>query len=197
MGWSQAPASAVLAPPVLNYYLRTATENDYLVGGLGIAYTQPDVYATAFPEQRDAIFAEYARMTADSLAPLDTGALWLIGGSKSNVSRYAQAGRPLTTIFPDYGTGAKRAYENVTYMDAEDVAVFRAVTGWGGDESYADRLVREIRAASDGVRPAFLHVFLLNWGTTMPMLQEVMERLGDEYVCVRPDELDRLYRESR
>ncbi len=197
MGWSHAPASAVLAPPALNYYLRTATDNDYLVGGLGIAYTQPDVYATAFPDQREGIFAEYARMTAEALKPLDTNAVWLIGGSKSNVSRYAQADGQLRAIFPDYGTGAKRPYENVTYTDANGVSVFRAVTGWGGDEPYADRLVREIRAASDGVRPAFLHVFLLNWGTAMPMLQEVMKRLGDEYVCVRPHELDRLYRESQ
>jgi hypothetical protein len=123
--------------------------------------------------------------------------LWLIGGSQQNVSRYAAAGGPLRALFPDYGTGAKRSYENVTYMDVNDVSVFRAVTGWGGDDPYADRLVREIRAASDGVRPAFLHVFLLNWGTTMPVLQEVMERLGGEYVCVRPGELDRLYRESQ
>ncbi len=197
VGWSFAPAAAVLAPPVLNYYLRTATEADLLAGGLGIAYTQPDQYATAFGDERDRIFAEYARMTADALAPLDTGALWLIGGSRANVSRYAEAGPPLRALFPDYGTGTKRSYESVTYMDAKDVAVFRAVTGWGGGERYADRLVREIQGASDGVRPAFLHVFLLNWGTDLPALQEVMSRLGDGYVCVRPDELERLFREAR
>lgn len=197
VGWSFAPATAVLAPPVLNYYLRTATEADYLVGGLGIAYTNPDTYATAYPQQRDAIYREYARMTADSLAPLDSGALWLIGGGRDNVSRYAAAGRPLRCIFPDYGTGVKRPYESVTYMDQEDVAVFRAVTSGGGEERYADRLVREIRAASDGVRPAFLHAFVLNWGTDLATLREVINRLGPEYVCVRPDELDRLYRESQ
>ncbi|MCD6351618.1 MAG: hypothetical protein J7M26_05820 [Armatimonadetes bacterium] len=196
IGWSFAPATAVLAPPVLNYYLRTATPGDLLVGGLGIAYTQPDVYATAFGSLRDRIFAQYARMTADALKPLDTGALWLIGGSKENISRYAAAGRPLRTLFPDYGSGRKRPYEDVTYMDVNGVAVFRAVTGWGGNEPYADRLVRQIKEATEGVRPAFVHAFLLNWGTTMPMLQEVMRRLGPEYVCVRPDELDRLYRES-
>ncbi len=197
MGWSFAPATAVLAPPVLNYYLRSATEADYLVGGLGIAYTQPDAYATAFPKQRDAIFAGYARMTADSLAPLDTGALWLIGGSKANVSRYAAAGAPLRCIFPDYGSGMKRPYPAVTYTDQKEVSVFRAVTGWGGDADYTQRLVREIRDATEGVRPAFVHAFLLNWGTSIPMLEEVRKRLGDGYVCVRPDELDRLYREAR
>jgi hypothetical protein len=80
LGWSFAPAAAVLAPPVLDYYLRTAGPGDLLVGGLGIAYTQPDVYAQAFGDRRPAILEEYARMTARSLEPLDTGALWLIGG---------------------------------------------------------------------------------------------------------------------
>jgi hypothetical protein len=196
MGWSFAPATEVLAPTVVNYYLRTATENDLLVGGLGIGYTHPDAYGTAYPEQRESIFAEYARRTAESLPPLDTGALWLIGGSRENISRYAAAGRPLRTIFPDYGWGAKRPYGEVTYMDKGDVAVFRAVTGWGDNENYVDRLVRDIRAAAEGVRPAFLHVFLLNWGFRLPMMRQVIEKLGDEYVPVRPDELDRLYREA-
>ena len=197
IGWSFAPATAVLAPPVVNYYLRTATEADYLVGGLGIGYTQPDAYALAFPKQRDAIYAQYARMTADSLAPLDTDALWLINGSKSNVSRYASAGAPLRSIFPDYGTGGKRPYAAVTYTDQKGVNVYRAVTGWGGEGDYGTRLVDELKAASDGARPAFVQAFLLNWGTTIPLLQDVMKKLGPEYVCVRPDELDRLYRESK
>ena len=192
MGWSFAPATAVLAPPVLNYYLRTASEADLLVGGLGIGYTHPDAYAGAYPAQRDAIFAEYARLTADSLAPLDTGALWLIGGSRENLTRYAQAGRPLTTIFPDYGAG-KRPYSEITYMDVNQVAVFRAATSTGGN--VVERLVREIRAAHDGQRPAFLHVFLMNWEVRLPQLLEVMEKLGPDYVAVRPDELDRLFRE--
>lgn len=192
MGWSFAPATAVLAPPVLNYSLRTATEADYLVGGLGIGYTNPDAYATAYPDQRDAIFAEYARMTAASLAPLDTGALWLIGGSRESISRYAQAGAPLRTIFPDYGAG-KRPYSEITYMDANEVAVFRAATSTGGN--VVERLVREIRSAHDGQRPAFLHVFLMNWEVRLPQLLEVMQRLGPDYVAVRPDELDRLFRE--
>jgi hypothetical protein len=197
IGWSFAPASAVLAPPVRNYYLRTATANDCLVGGLGIAYTQPDAYLAAYPKHRDALYAEYARLTADALAPLDTGALWLIGGSRENVSRYAAAGAPLKAIFPDYGSGGRRPYEKVTYADRNDVSVFRAVTGWGGNEPYPERLVREIREATEGVRPAFAHVFLLNWGTRVPMLEEVVSKLGSDYVCVRPDELDRLFRESR
>jgi hypothetical protein len=192
MGWSFAPATAVLAPPVVNYYLRTASEADQLVGGLGIAYTQPDEYALAYPKERDAIYAEYARMTADSLAPLDTGALWLISGSRENVSRYARAGRPLTSIFPDYGAG-KRPYSEITYMDG-DVAVFRAATSTGGD--VVERLVREIQAATDGKRPAFLNAFLMNWEVRMPQLVEVMKRLGPDYIAVRPDEMERLYRES-
>jgi len=113
------------------------------------------------------------------------------------VSRYAGAGAPLSSIFPDYGSGGKRPYATVTYTDQKGVSVFRAVTGWGGDGDYAARLVREIKESTDGVRPGFVHAFLLNWGTNIPLLQDVIKKLGDGYVCVRPDELDRLYRESK
>ncbi len=198
MGWSFAPATAVLAPTVVNYYLRTATENDLLVGGLGIGYTHPDAYGTAYPEQREAIFKEYARMTAESLRPLDSGVMWLIGGSRANITRYAEAGRPLRTLFPDYGWGTVRPYNEVTYMDAGDVAVFRAVTGWGDNEDYVARLVKDLyRRGGRAPRPAFCHAFLLNWGFRLPQMREVIDKLGPEYVPVRPDELDRLYRESQ
>ena len=48
MGWSFAPAAARMAPPVLNYYLRTATPNDLLVGGLGVGYTEPIIVPARF-----------------------------------------------------------------------------------------------------------------------------------------------------
>lgn len=38
-----------------------------------------------------------------------------------------------------------------------------------------------------------MHVFVLNWFCDLPMLQEALNRLGPDYVCVRPDHLAQLY----
>ena len=42
-------------------------------------------------------------------------------------------------------------------------------------------------------RPAFLHLFALNWFTDLPLLREVLRQLGPEYVAVPPDHLAQLY----
>ena len=38
-------------------------------------------------------------------------------------------------------------------------------------------------------KPDFIEAWVLNWGLEMSMLQQVQERLGPDYVCVRPDVL--------
>jgi hypothetical protein len=60
--------------------------------------------------------------------------------------------------------------------------------GIHGREARGKRLVEEIRAATRG-RPDFIEAWVLNWGLEMGMLQDVQERLGPDYVCVRPDVL--------
>jgi hypothetical protein len=42
-----------------------------------------------------------------------------------------------------------------------------------------------------------MHAFVLNWFCRYDTLKQVMERLGPEYVFVRPDELGRLYKEAQ
>mgnify|MGYP005846136021 CR=1 FL=1 len=44
MGWSISPYLSRIAPSVAEYYLNTATENDELVGMLGIGYVHPSFY---------------------------------------------------------------------------------------------------------------------------------------------------------
>jgi len=57
-------------------------------------------------------------------------------------------------------------------------------------------MINEVKRWTPPQRPAFLHVFLANWLTTMEMATNIARGLGPEYVAVRPDQLGPLYRQS-
>jgi hypothetical protein len=90
----------------------------------------------------------------------------------------------------------KRPYADVTYLDDTGVTVFRAVSSYLGEGDPAERMAAQIRESTDGERPGFVHAFVLNWECRLEMLERVRDLLAPHgFVCVRPDELDRLYRE--
>lgn len=195
MGWSFAPGAARMAPTVLNYYLRTASPNDLLIGGLGVGYTEPDIYLRAYPAQREGLYATYAAMTSDALDWIDSDCLWLIRGSEGAEDRYA-LGAPgthgdgrLEGIFNGYGGRPETASVR---MAPNDVVVFRPATSMTTDKPRAElitTMVNEIREAAGTERPAFVEAWVLNWAWSMDMLQEVESQLGSEFELVRPDVL--------
>jgi hypothetical protein len=193
VGWSFAPAAARLAPPVLNYYLRTATPNDLLVGGLGVGYTEPMIYLRAYPEQRDDYYQSYTCMTDDALGWIDSSCLWLINGGDEEEDRYAQGSSgQLQGIFTGYGGAPEMAQARIT---AKNVAAFRSATRLlegQPEEVNLEAMVSDLQAAAGAMRPAFLEAWVLNWDWRMDMLQEVQRRLGPDFVCVRPDVLVQL-----
>jgi hypothetical protein len=203
MGWSFAPAAARMAPPVLNYYLRTATANDLLVGGLGVGYTEPMIYLQAYadpnhPSQREALYAEYARMTDEAMGWIDTSCLWLINGDVEEEDRYARGSSgQLQGIFTGYGGGPDIASVRTA---PHNVVAFHPATRFShgqSKEALIQEMINDIRkAAADAPRPAFIEAWVLNWGWSMDMLQEVQRRLGPDFVCVRPDVLVKLYQEA-
>jgi hypothetical protein len=193
MGWSFAPAAARMAPPVLNYYLRTATPNDLLVGGLGVGYTEPMIYLRAYPEQREAFYAKYTRMTDEALGWIDSSCLWLINGADEEEERYAQGSSgQLQGIFTGYGGAPEMAQARIA---AKNVAAFRSATRLlegQPEEVNLEAMVNDLQAAAGAARPGFLEAWVLNWDWRMDMLQEVQRRLGPDFVCVRPDVLVQL-----
>jgi len=198
MGWSFAPAAARMAPPVLNYYLRTASEADLLVGGLGVGYTEPVIYLRAFPEFRATLYDDYARMTNEALKWIDTSCLWLINGTATEEDIYARGSDgQLQGIFTGYGGHPDLASVRI---GPNGVAIFRPATSMvhgKSREQLIDTMVSEIRQAAARVqRPAFIEAWVLNWAWSIDMLQEVQQRLGSGFVLVRPDVLAQLARDA-
>ena len=190
MGWSFAPATSRLAPTVQNYYLRTATPNDVLMGGLGAGYTEPELYLRAFPKQFEQLWSEYARDTDESLGWIDSTVLWLINGRHEEADRYARGSSgQLRGIFIGYGGSPDIAEARVTY---NKVVEFYPATGFhegpATPEKRIQTMVDEIRAAVRR-KQTFIEAWVLNWGLDLSTLIEVQKRLGPDFVCVRPDVL--------
>lgn len=198
VGWTLSPAASVVLPGIVQYYYSTATPNDAFLGAVsGVGYTYPDSYGLRYrPEVRAQVFDGFLEQTARYMRRSGLDELWIMNATRPDlIRRYAEQIPGLRALFPDYG---KRVadYRSATYPTFGGVPVFHAVTGWteaAGSEARIAQMVEQIRAITPMERPAFLHVFVLNWGADLAHLSEVMKRLGPGYVAVRPDHLAALY----
>ena len=201
IGWTLSPSASLLLPDVVDYYYRSATPNDYFLGAVsGVGYTYPDSYGKRFREpDRQKVYDEFLDQTATYMKRSDLKGLWIMGATRPElISRYAERIPFLDALFPDYG---RRLFssDEVTYPTARNVPVFHAITTWRMDATREDRLaqmVADVRQMTPAQRPAFLHVFVLNWFTDLPLLQEALRQLGPDYVAVRPDHLAQLWRQD-
>jgi hypothetical protein len=154
------------------------------------------MYLRAYPAQRDALYAAYARKTDEALGWIDSTCLWLIDGRNEDEDRYAQgsSGR-LQGIFTGYGGLVENACARIA---PNNVVAFRPATHFDtrSEEELIQQMVDDIRTAAGESRPAFIEAWVLNWAWRMDMLQEVQRRLGPDFVCVRPDVMVKLRLEA-
>jgi hypothetical protein len=207
LGWSLSPSASVLMPDIVSYYYDTATASDEFLSSVdGVGYTYPDIYGTGYSAPyRQKILDGFLQETATTMRRSDMTDLWLHNESnEAIISRFAERIPFIEAIFPDYGKRVS-TYAEATYPTAGNVPVFHAVTSvhfvdFNARYDDANRKARIMQLVDDihaitSERPAFLHAFTMNWYTDLPMIQEVMSRLGSNYVAVRPDQLAALYRE--
>ncbi|MFQ6096506.1 MAG: GxGYxYP domain-containing protein [Armatimonadota bacterium] len=201
IGWTVSPSASLLIPDIVDYYYRTATPNDYFIGAVsGVGYTYPDVYGKRYRQpDRQRVYDEFLDQTATYMKRCDLRGIWIMNATRPDViARYAERIPFLEALFPDYGRRVSPG-RDPTYPTARNVPVFRAVGRWRQDatrEQRIEELVADVRRMTPPHRPAFLHVFALNWFTDLPLLQEALDRLAPDYVAVRPDHLARLWRRA-
>jgi len=198
IGWTISPAARWLIPAVVDYYYQTSSPQDYwLTAVSGLGYTYPDHYGTRYRD-REKVYTDFLDLTRRAMVPMDLHAAWIMGIAQPKlIAQYAERVRP-NALFPDYGRRVTR-YEDATYLTSCNVPVFHAVMSWREGASPEEQValwVQQVRSMTPAQRPAFLHLFVWNWGATLAMLQDVMRQLGDEYVAVRPDHLAALYRQA-
>lgn len=201
LGWTMSPATAALMPEVARYYYSTSKPTDaWLTGVSGVGYTYPDHYGARFvPGDRKRVFDGFLDETARYMARADLHMAWIMGVvDPTLIRRYAEKVPSLAAIFPDYGRIVP-SDSGLTVATARGIPVFHAATQFSEGvprEKQIAEVVRQIRSIDVTERPAFLHLFALNWFIDLPMLQEVSQRLGPDYVVVRPDHLAALCRKE-
>lgn len=201
IGWTVSPSASMLIPDIVDFYYGTAAAGDGFIAAVsGVGYTYPDLYGKRFREaDRQLVYDGFLDQTAEYMRRSDLRSDWVMNASRPEViARFAERIPFLESLFPDYGRRVIGADE-ATYATARNVPVFHAVTGWRMDATREERIaqmVDDIRRMAPAQRPAFLHAFVLNWFCDLPMLKEVVDRLGPNYVAVRPDHLAELWRED-
>ena len=167
-----------------------------------MGYTYPDLYGDRYRQPyHQQVFDGFLQQTATYMNGCDERDLWVMKATRPEViNRYAEKIPLLDALFLDYGKQVS-TYTEATYSTTLNVPVFRAVTSFSDEHTDSTRdkrikqFVDDIHAMTRSRRPAFLHAFAYDWTTDLSMLKEVMDRLGPDYVAVRPDQLAALYRE--
>ncbi|GIV17121.1 MAG: hypothetical protein KatS3mg022_2556 [Armatimonadota bacterium] len=198
IGWTISPAAGWLIPAVVDYYYGTSTSQDYwLTAVSGLGYTYPDQFGKRYRDS-EKVYTDFLNLTRLAMAPMDLHIAWIMGiTDPKRIAQYADIVQ-VQALFPDYGKRVTR-YEDATYLTSRNVPVFHAVLSWRENASPEEQVAlweQQVRAMTPAHRPAFLHLFLWNWGTSLPMLRDLLQRLGDEYMAVRPDHLAALYRQA-
>lgn len=200
IGWSISPSAAVLIPDVVDYYYSTATADDQFLGAVsGVGYTYPDLYGNRYqkPDQ-GRVWDGFLNQTATYMNRMDLKDLWVMNVTRPELfSDYAEKIPNLQALFPDYGRRVTN-YAEADALTARNVPVFHAINGWqdpATKEEQIQHIVNEVRSMTPVERPAFMHLFLWNWGMDLPTLRKILDGLGPGYVAVRPDHLALLFRQ--
>lgn len=193
IGWGMAPTLIDCAPVWARWYYDHATPNDeFLCDVSGVGYIYGPDWATALKD-RDGAFAEFYHWTEQYMSRLDMRTIRLMNVSAPDIAQAAHLMPDVRFLMPDYGNPGDKPYSALTYDLPGDQTVFRAITG---ADAGPERLANQIRQRVGTTRPAFLNVFIWNWGSKLSDLKRIMELLGPEYVAVTPSQLHTLYRQA-
>jgi len=196
VGWGITPALLDLAPAILKHHYRTASPLDCFfapVSGMGLAY--PEIYGMRY-DKPQGILEGFLKLTARYMKQMD---LKIIrphqagGTTDATYNRYAKELEGLSALFPDYGRRSGFDYANANYTLESGIPVFHCLTS----AQNVDGIAREIRSVVGKNRPAFVHAFLWGWIGSPEDLFKVAEKLGPEFILVRPDELVALFKEAQ
>ena len=196
VGWAMGPTLIDAAPTLARwYYQHAGPKDEFLAGVSGLGYMYPGVWAQCLRDRSGALKTFY-RWTWRYMRRMDMKTLRLHQAYAPDMRRViatAAADLPhVHFLMPDYAWAGE---QRVTYMLPSGQAVFRAATSLTTDTARElSLLLRQIRARAGATRPAFLNVFIWNWGNGMHRLYRMLKTLGPGYVDVTPLQLNTLYR---
>ena len=214
VGWGLGLDAAELMPPVMEYYLETATANDRLYAAIsGAGYTHPFRDFMSRRADPEAAWKDYLRITAGLMDRLGFSELGLYtdawkphdrAAREPVLRRFAEGVRQAALIVPGMGRDEGLTAAGATYPlgGPRDTLVAHILTRWPPDyasmprETRLDWLVGEIRANTPAERPAFMQVMALSWAYGPSDIAEVADRLGADFVPVSLPQYAALWRQA-
>ncbi len=205
IGWQIGPTAFDLHPDILDYYYKNSRPGDcFLMALTGMGYIHEDDYAANFPpDEQDKIWREYLRLSGIYRARLDATVISTYSEMRPETMALWARAPGIEGIFANYGRSHSTTMENLLTV-VEGKPVFRAIDRPPGPFTFTPSarrdaeyyMINEIKRWTPVHRPAFLHVFLANWLTSLDMAENIVKGLGSDYIVVRPDQLPQLYRQS-
>ena len=188
MGWTVSPTMLDAMPGILNYYYKTATDNDCFISGpSGYGYTYPNDWKdSAALNQFVAKSDDYCKR-----AGLQIITVWntINGGIDPKVGdAYAKHAPSLLGLTGQNAGGGLKIYDG-TLPTFDLTATYCGVM---------DHLVREVKGGSkgwDGKSPRFLIIQAEPWHGLMPTdFVTFVKTLDSNYKIVRPDTIFKMMR---
>lgn len=193
VGWGMGPTLIDMAPAWARWYYENATPNDEFICDVsGVAYIYPPSWGTALKD-REAAFRYFYGRTQEYMEKMDMNTVRLMDVDTESIAKVGPLLPRTSYLLPDYGHAGPELYPELTYTLPTGQAIFRAATNGSGPENFA----QQIRKRAGKSRPAFLNVFVWNWGSKLGDLKKTLEILGPDYVAVTPSQLQALYQEAK
>ncbi len=193
VGWGMGPTLIDCAPVWARWYFEHSTPNDeFLCDVSGVGYIYGPDWATSLKD-RGAAYKVFYNWTEKYMSRLDMKTIRLMNVGAPDIAQAAKLMPDVKFLMPDYGSSGGTPYKELTYRLEGGQTVFRAITGADGG---AEKLADQIRERVGSVRPAFINVFIWNWGSKMSDLKRIIDLLGPGYIAVTPSQLNLLYRQS-
>lgn len=206
IGWQISGSAVDGQPDILDYYYRHARPGDCFLNALtGLGYIHEEDYAANYPpSEREQIWRDYVRASDAYRKRIDATVMATYAEMRPERLTLLAESPGLSAIFANYGRSRITTFDNLVTV-VGSVPVFRAIDRPPGPFTFTPSarhdavyyMVNEIKRWTPPQRPAFLHVFLANWLTSLDMAEGIVKGLGNEYVPVRPDQLGPLYQQSQ
>jgi len=205
INWTLSPAIADLMPGVASYLYATATPNDCFSAAVsGYGYVLLDDFGDYYAN-RDEIHRAFQQGTGEYMKRMDMRTSHLFYNydyashgpirkghgwhemeiAVEELSKYV----PLKCILLDYCIAPGINAKNAT-VAVKRVPLFHALNRFSDD---INETIQIIRANTPDEKPAFMHVFCVNWHHPTRKLEEMVDKLGDDYVVVDAETLGEFY----
>lgn len=189
LNWTTQPLAADAAPAFLSYYQRTASHNDYLMGGpSGAGYVYPSDWPASTLDVYTKLTARYTDRTGiGAEVILNRAGGQDIPFSDATAQQYVRDVRPL---------GLLMAWTNYTQTSVLAGTTPLSVSWLASSRAEAAQAISSASAGWDGTRPLFLSIGTLAWNLTPTDAAAIAGSLGPDYQVVRGDQYFSLARQA-